>query len=99
MKIRIGPMDFKVGQLPAALEEDRYGDCCRATLEIRLRRKFASPAERACTLIHEILHAVIAVYRVKLPDEEYVVEKLETGIAQVLRDNPKLFTEILKALK
>jgi hypothetical protein len=34
-----------------------------------------------------------------LPDDEATVRKLETALAQILKDNKTLFRTILKALK
>lgn len=67
--------------------------------EIEIEETIPSDALVASTLLHEIIHAIIHIYRIKVPDEEALVEILETSLLQVLKDNKTLFRAILKALK
>lgn len=52
------------------------------------------PKQQACTLLHEVLHAVFAemgMHNSPIKDgEEYIVECLSNGLIQVIRDNPHL---------
>jgi hypothetical protein len=81
--------------------EGDYGTFDYNTNEIEIAREtdFASEEQEASTLLHEIIHGVLGIYKIKVPDEEEMVEKLETALIQVLRDNKTLFRAILKALK
>ena len=56
---------------------------------------------QARTFLHEIIHAVFFMMGIKkdTDTEEKIVEPLASGLATVMRDNPKLFQGIQKALK
>lgn len=50
------------------------------------------PIEEADTLIHEVLHAMIASAGITLPDteEEPIVRAIASSLTGVLKDNPSL---------
>lgn len=58
------------------------------------------PETQACTLIHEILHAIWD--HMDMPktgmDEEACVEGLSRGLASVIQDNPALMGTLLQGL-
>lgn len=41
--------------------------------------------------LHEICHAIIAVYCAEVNDEEKFVEQFAKGLYQVITDNPEIF--------
>ena len=63
--------------------------------------EWGQPAdEQAETLIHEILHAIWASRQIQEPiDEEGAVSQLASGLATVLRDNPRLAPALISAFK
>lgn len=95
--IRIGPYPCKVTRAAG----DDYGAFDYHTYEISLADEaaFSSQAQEAGTLIHEMIHGVMHIYKIKVADEEALVEVLETAITQLLKDNKTLFRAILMALK
>jgi len=94
--IRIGPYQCKIVRKP--LDGD-FGAFDSNTNEIEIDNAIASDALEASTVIHETVHGIIHIYKIKVPDEEGLVEILETALLQVLKDNKTLFRAILKALK
>ena len=93
--VRIGPYKCAIVRKP--LDGD-FGAFDSNTNDIEIDDAIASDALEASTLLHEIVHGVISIYRIKVPDEESLVEILETALLQVLKDNKTLFRAILKAL-
>lgn len=61
--------------------------------------QFPNEVMEAGTVIHEWLHAMIALYNIKVPDEEALVEALEAALVQGLRDNKTFARSIIRALK
>lgn len=94
--VRIAGYKCKIAR--KALDGD-FGTFDYNTNEIEIEESIDSDALEASTLIHEMVHGIIHVYKIKVPDEESLVEILETALVQVLRDNKTLFRAILKALK
>ena len=97
------PASVKVGRRVYAIEEwdvrgavgaDRYGECAHTEATIRICTIYGQ-AQAASTLLHEILHAVWAMWRLRDDDnEERTVGALENGIATVWLDNPQVFAWI-----
>ncbi|BAJ51835.1 hypothetical protein CJ97_gp47 [Ralstonia phage RSB2] len=56
-----------------------------------------APVEEADTLIHEVLHAIIASAGLTVPEEEPIVRALASNLTGVLADNPT-FRRHLNAL-
>jgi len=51
------------------------------------------------TIIHEMLHALYALFRIKEKDtEEEVVSRLSTGLTTLMKDNKPLFRTFLENL-
>lgn len=96
--IRIGPYPCKV--IRSSPESEDFGTFDTTTYEIEIAESgFSSEAQEAATVIHEIIHAIIHIYKIKVPDEEGLVEILDTALAQVLKDNKTMWRTLLKALK
>lgn len=101
-KIRIAGYDCKVVRSRELWENDgSFGEWCPNEHMIRLAEsdQFANEVMEAGTVIHEWLHAMIALYNIKVEDEEALVEALESAMVQGLRDNKTFVRAILKALK
>ena len=60
------------------------------------------PKQQACTLLHEVLHAVFAemgMHNSPIKDgEEYIVECFSNGLIQIIRDNPELIAFLQESL-
>lgn len=99
MKIRIGTHDFDLIEMSKHDAVENYGLYYSAAQEIHLNTGM-NPRRRGEVLIHEILHGIADMMNMNLKDEEErIVRSFALGLAQVMRDNQKLFTEILKAVK
>jgi hypothetical protein len=57
------------------------------------------PDQEASTLMHEVLHALIDMYDLKLEDEERICECLANGLTCLFQDNPKLVKYIQEACR
>ena len=101
-KIRVNGYDCKFVRDPAVWDEDgQFGefDPNKHLIRIAESSQFASEIMEAGTVIHEWLHAMIALYNIKVPDEEWLVEALEAALVQGLRDNKTFARSIIRALK
>lgn len=58
-----------------------------------------SDRQHALTFLHEICHAVLAPLKLNASHEERIVQRLETGLASALENNPTLFRHILSILR
>lgn len=91
-KLKIAAFDFNVVSWHnrAADASGCFGECSTSEQLIRIADNL-SPTRLRDILLHEILHAIWWAYRLADEDkEERTVTTLATGLAQVLRDNPKL---------
>lgn len=101
-KIRVNGYDCRFVRDPDMLEaEGLFGEWSSHDHSIRIAEsgQFANEVMEAGTVIHEWLHAMIALYNIKVPDEEGLVEALEAALVQGLRDNKTFARSIIKALK
>lgn len=100
-KVRLGHLDFTVVEMDSLNSKDSYGLYVAELQQIQLC-KGMSRQRHAEVLLHEILHGVVdfqnLAYILK-ENEEPVVRGLAIGLATAMRDNPKVFEEIVKALK
>lgn len=88
--IRIGPLDFKIVKLGEQEAKQVYGFLSSDKQTLGLAPTFASDAQMADTVLHEVLHGIFHTSNIKGRDgEERVVSALATGLIQVFRDNPK----------
>jgi hypothetical protein len=98
--VRIGPFDYRFVEMDETDGQAHYGSYSSERQEIRLRKQFASPAQWAETVLHEILHGIWDDRSINSKEgEEQVVRKSALGLASVIRHNQVLFAEIAKALK
>ena len=68
-------------------------------IELAQEKDFDSEEQEASTFVHEWLHAILHIYKIKVADEEDMVERLETAIFQIFKDNKTAVRSLLKALK
>jgi hypothetical protein len=99
-QIRIGPFVYSVTRLAKDEAIKTYGLHNGEILEVQFREKYASPAQEAQTVIHEVLHAIFETMGVADKDnEERTVSQLAIGWAMFIRDNPRLAKWIISSLK
>ena len=97
-RIKVGWKHYQVRDWPEtdARDENRLGDVNYVKELIRIA-DCGSDGQRAETLLHELLHAVMDMWSIDVSDlasqpnpDEAVVTALSNGLATVLSDNPKL---------
>lgn len=99
MKIRIGTHDFELLEMNKHDCAENYGLYYSAAQEIHLNPGM-NARRRGEVIIHEILHGIVDMMNMGLKDdEERIVRAFALGIAGTIRDNQKLWGEIIKALK
>jgi len=91
--IRVGPLRYKVVELPIVKSEDGrdlYGEI--DYVERKIRISTAQPeAARLPTYWHEVIHGILAQAAMhKQNNNEQLVTILANGIVQVLQDNPEM---------
>ena len=97
--IRVGPFDLAIKTLTGEDRDKCLGMFSETQMAILMRETFASEQQEAETLLHEILHAIYAVFGVKGKDpEERVISQMSIGMATVFHDNPKLIDWLRKKL-
>jgi hypothetical protein len=99
--VKIGHADYGIVIMGAAesTSRDRWGECSHVEGVIRVMRYFPNSRQAAETLLHEINHAIYAVWGVDDADrEERVVEHMTAGLTCVLRDNPWLLAWLAECL-
>lgn len=95
-KVKIGLHDYKIEVWPPheASSAHRYGECNHVLHIIRVDTSHTL-VQSGETLLHEIIHAVYAVWNIEDDDkEERTVGGLSLGLATVWRDNPDVFAWI-----
>lgn len=98
-KIRISGVDYivELTDVPICLEhKECYGCVDYDSGRIRISTSGEiSDAHRCITVLHEMLHAILADRDVSTEDdgEEKIVDQLSRGLYQVIRDNPGIFYE------
>ena len=101
-KIRISGYDCKIVRSREILDvEGLFGnfDPNRHVMTIAEPDQHESELLEAGTVIHEWVHAMLALYNIKVPDEEALVEAMEAALVQGFRDNKPFVRALLKALK
>lgn len=100
-KVRLGHLDYTIVEMDYLNSKDAYGLYVAESQEIQLCKGMGAHRGGE-VLLHEILHGIVDVgnlgYLLK-DNEEPVVRGIAIGLATAMRDNQKLFTDILKALK
>jgi hypothetical protein len=93
VSLRIGYRDYKVDRWPskAANAHNANGLCDPISAVIHVSED-RTGYDAIATLLHEILHAVFDMADIdpKQDDEERIVTRLASALAQVWRDNPSL---------
>ena len=100
-KVRMGHLDFKILEMDKVPANESYGLFLGEQQEIHLS-KGMTRQRHAEVLLHELLHGIVAMQGLGhlLKDlEEPVVAQFSVGLATLIRDNPKLFSGIVTALK
>ena len=96
-------MNVKVELVDPADIDYNLGCFQPVPMRIRISNRAKGPL-LACTLIHEVLHAVWYVQGLSsrmdtgTVTEEQVVDAVSNGLTQVMRDNPELFERISAVL-
>lgn len=98
--IRVGPVEYWLinWERHHAERANHYGEARHGVKEIWV--DFAAPGRQAvCTLVHELLHCLNAVYDLRTSiGKERGVTALEAAWCALWRDNPELFAWMHKAL-
>jgi hypothetical protein len=100
-KVRIGHLDFAIKEMAPVNAKESYGLYLAEAQEVHICGGL-TPHRRAEILVHEILHGVADMQSLQFvlkDNEEHVVRALAIGLATVIRDNQKLFADLVKALK
>ena len=106
-KIKIGYQELTLGiQKPSFQNEvDSYGEFDHKKNTISITENL-SDADYSCTLIHEILHAIVYYYGLTQSGqpldsdakEEIVVNNIANGLTAALKDNSFLLKELTQRL-
>jgi hypothetical protein len=100
--VKVGPLTYRVERFDPreAKHRDLYGHCAHSDQLIQVDDSHGH--ERAAlTVLHEVIHAVIATYAIPVKsseDEEQLVRGLVAGLGSVLRDSPEVFVFMLEGL-
>jgi hypothetical protein len=102
MKVKVGHLEYRVLPLPAEKSED--GDLfglCEHEGQIIYIEAAQTPAEQLRTFFHEVIHAFWHAFNIRHGklDEEKICDVLESPLAMLFRDNPKLPTAIRQAFR
>lgn len=95
-KLKVGSSIYEL--IEADVEE--FGRCEIDTSRIVVRKGLCGN-QKAKTLFHEVLHAIVYEYAVPVNEvqEEELIRKLESGVCAFIMDNPKLFDTMVKNLR
>lgn len=98
-KVRIGSMDYTVklgGNVLLKGNTQCYGhiDFDNHIIELDNTLQDAQGLEQ--TFLHEVVHGIIRERSLNLEtsDEEGIVDEIASGLHQVIRDNPEIFTNV-----
>lgn len=58
-----------------------------------------SDRQQGLTLLHEVIHAVLAPLKLNSKHEERIVLRLEAGLASALENNPTVFRNLITLLR
>lgn len=102
MKIKVGYADYTVHPMEKTLAGQEYLGLCDPDAQRLYVNPTMQPQAQACTLIHELIHAMFDAFALKhqqIGDEETICRALEVPLSNVIRDNPKLMEVLGKALR
>ena len=100
-KVRLGHLDFTIIEMAYVNAKDSYGLYVPDAQEIHICRGMTRHKQGEI-LLHEIMHGIVDVQSLQFvlkDNEEQVVRSMAVGMADVIRDNQKLFLDIVKSLK
>jgi phosphomevalonate kinase len=91
-KVKVGYKDYKVIKVDHLDDELKllYGRVDFDIETIKLCNRYPENHQK-CTSIHELVHAVDEMQDIKLTEDQVI--KLGTGLYQVIKDNPNMFTD------
>lgn len=97
--IKIANINFAFSEEDGLTTSDghgAYGLCSHQDLTIKIEKKFPSEEKRKEVLLHEVIHGVIDMYDIQVPEDkmESLVVVLARGMMQVFQDNPELVKEL-----
>lgn len=88
--VQVGPHRYRVHLIDAALPDAGCdGICSKDRLSIAVYREQGS-TKVADTLLHELVHALLAPVKLEDDVEEAVALALGPGLLGLMRDNPRL---------
>ena len=97
--IRVGSYDVKVTPLTGEEAEKCLGIFHKTEMRMGFQDKYATKQLEAQIVLHEVCHAIYDVMDIHAKDgEERIVSQMSQGLAQVIRDNPKLIHWLGKQL-
>jgi hypothetical protein len=111
--LKIAPSTVKVGAYPWSIvysdkfvmgadEKEKWGLCSYAEHKLSIGNLEGMPSTEMLVgiVLHELFHAIWGTQNLKNRDtEENVIMAFETGLLQVLKDNPDLFRFIQKGIQ
>lgn len=102
-KLKIGYRDFTLRFLKKINKGEELGLCTYPSKRVKCKGQISiakgmDDAEKANTILHEILHAICYTQGLDLPvaEEERVVNSLSNGLIAFIRDNPRFTLQLLK---
>jgi hypothetical protein len=100
-KVRLGHLDFALVEMDKISAAESFGFYSAEAQEIHICRGM-DRRRSAEVIIHELLHGIVDfqnLAHILKDNEEPVVRGIAIGLATVIRDNQKLFADLVKALK
>jgi len=99
--VKIDGLTYPVERLPQAEEYEGLDGLCYTEgdgplILINMRR---GERARALTLLHEILHGVLAPLHLGYSHEEGIVSRLEEGLGATIEKNPTFFRDLITLLR
>ena len=87
--------EIKIAHLKVKVQEEdeldeAWGIYQRGSKQIKMEKDFPNSEHRKEVLLHEVLHAILDIYRIETKDEETLVSQMAVAMMQVMNDNPKL---------
>lgn len=94
--MRILGQSWQIIHTPGWLMMEDLGQCQALEQQILLRSGIKGQMA-ADTLLHEVIHAIEAIYALDLKEEQ--VRLVATGLTQVFQDNPEFYGWIAERLE
>ena len=98
-KVKVGyqEIDIVIEKASFTKPSDSYGEFDQRKNTISIQKDLSDP-DYVCTLLHEIIHAVVYYYNLTHTldtesKEENVVNGITNGLMAVFKDNPNILTE------